>query len=87
MNTLKIATPCIFVMAACLCAGLAEDTVEAPSVALRADNILVPPDTGPVSGLTVMNLAEAPYAGKVTVTLPDGWKADKTQFDVSLKPK
>ena len=85
MSIRKIAIPCVLVTFVCLCATLAEIPPKFP-VALRADNIVVPPDTGPVSGLTVMNLLDAPYTGKVTVTLPDGWKANKTQFDVSLKP-
>jgi len=85
MKIRKIAIPCILVTSVCLCATLAQDAAKAP-VALRAHNIVVPPDTGPVSGLTVMNLLDTPYTGKVTVTLPDGWKANKTQFDVSLKP-
>jgi hypothetical protein len=81
----KIAIPCILVTAVCMCATLAQDSAK-PPVALRAHNIVVPPATGPVSGLTVMNLLNAPYTGKVTVTLPNGWKANKTQFDVTLKP-
>jgi len=85
MKICKTAIPCILVTFICLCATIAKDAAQAP-VALRADNIVVPPSTGPVSGLTVMNLLNAPYTGKVTVKLPDGWKADKTQFDVSLKP-
>jgi hypothetical protein len=64
---------------------LAEIPPKAP-VALRAHNVVVPPATGPVSGLTVMNLLDVPYTGKLTVKLPDGWKANRTQFDVSLKP-
>jgi len=85
MKIRKIGIPCMLVTSVCLCAGLAQDAAKVP-VAVRAHNIVVPPDTGPVSGLTVMNLLDAPYTGKVTVTLPDGWKADKTRFDVSLKP-
>ena len=85
MKIFKIAIPCILVTFVCLCATIAKDAARTP-VALRADNLVVPPSTGPVSGLTVMNLLDAPYTGKVTVKLPDGWKADKTQFDVSLKP-
>ncbi|MDP6544161.1 MAG: hypothetical protein QGH60_09240 [Phycisphaerae bacterium] len=85
MRIRKIAIPCILVTSVCLCAALAQDAAKDP-VAVRAHNIVVPPDTGPVSGLTVMNLLDAPYTGKVTVTLPNGWKADKTRFDVSLKP-
>ena len=85
MKIRKIAIPCILVTFVCLCAGLAEDAAQYP-VALRAHNVVVPPATGPVSGLTVKNLLDAPYTGKITVKLPDGWKADKSQFDVSLKP-
>jgi hypothetical protein len=69
-----------------MCVTLAEDA-RTPPVALRAHNIVVPPDTGPVSGLTVVNLLDTAYSGKVTVKLPSGWKADKTTFDVSLKPR
>jgi len=86
MKIRKIAIPCILVTFVYLCAGLAEDAAKDP-VALRAHNVVVPPATGPVSGLTVKNLLDAPYTGKVTLKLPDGWKADKTQFDVSLKPR
>ena len=86
MKIRKIAIPCMLVTFVCLCAALAKDAAKAPPVALRAHNVVVPPSTGPVSGLTVMNLLDAPYAGKVTVKLPDGWKTNKTQFDVSLKP-
>ncbi|MBL7134613.1 MAG: hypothetical protein ISS78_10990 [Phycisphaerae bacterium] len=86
MKIRKIAIPCILVTFVCLCAGLAEDAAKDP-VAVRAHNVVVPPATGPVSGLTVKNLLDAPYTGKVTVKLPDGWKADKSQFDVSLKPR
>ena len=86
MKIWKIAIPCMLVTVVCLCATLAQDAAKTPPVALRAHNIVVPPATGPVSGLTVMNLLDTPYTGKVAVTLPDGWKADKTQFDVSLKP-
>jgi len=88
MKLFKAAIPCILVTAACLCAALAEEAPapKTPPVALRADNIIVPPNTGPVSGLKVMNLKDAPYSGKVTVELPAGWKADKTEFDVALKP-
>jgi hypothetical protein len=85
MRISKIAIPLVLVMAVCLCVTLAEDAAKTPPVALRAHNIVVPPATGPVSGLTVMNLLDAPYTGKITVTLPDGWKANNTQFDVSLK--
>ncbi len=87
MKFFKIAAPCLVVMLACLCVAIGQNAASKPPVALRADNIVVPPDTGPVSGFTVVNLLDAPYAGKITVKLPEGWKADKTQFDVSLKAR
>ncbi|MBT3198830.1 MAG: hypothetical protein HN350_02845 [Phycisphaerales bacterium] len=86
MNTRKIVASCILVTLTGLCVALAQDSAKTPPVALRADNILVPPATGPVSGVTIVNLRNAPYTGKVTVTLPDGWKANQTQFDVTLEP-
>jgi len=81
---IKTAIPCIIVTLVCFWGSMAQDA-KTPPVALRADNIVVPPDTGPVVGLTVVNLQKTPYAGKVSVKLPDGWKADKTEFDVTLK--
>jgi hypothetical protein len=86
--TIRGIATCMGVMAVCLCVAVAKDTTRPqPPVRLRADNLLVTPATGPVSGLTVVNLLDAPYTGRITVKLPDGWKTNKSQFDVSLKPR
>jgi len=64
----------------------AQDAAKAP-IAVRAHNVVVPPSTGPVSGLTVKNLLDVPYTGKLSIKCPDGWKIKPDRYDVSLKPR
>jgi hypothetical protein len=58
---------------------------EAP-VALRAEHFLVPPSTGPVTYVRVLNRGDVARAGTLRIELPEGWKANRLQAKVSLKP-
>lgn len=56
-------------------------------VALRAEHFAVPPQTGPVTYVVVLNLLDRPYQGTLRVELPQGWRASRTEAKVALKPR
>jgi len=58
----------------------------AEPVALRIENLTVPPSSGPVMGALVKNLSNAPYNGTVTLTPPDGWQLSPAERKVSIAP-
>lgn len=54
-------------------------------VALRAENLVVNPSTGPVCYVTVKNLLARQWEGVLKVKFPEGWKVDATQKEVSVE--
>ena len=58
----------------------------AEPVALRAEHLIVPPATGPVTHVLVRNLLEKPYEGTVRLAAPEGWTVEPAERTVTLKP-
>ena len=67
------------------CDGGAGDT--GPHVALRAENLLVPPSTGPITHVRVRNLRNRTFQGAVVVQFPAAWKMNRTVQPVTIKPR
>jgi len=59
---------------------------EAP-VALRVEQLTVPPATGPLWHVVVQNLLDRAYEGKVAVKPPEGWRLEPAERPVALAPK
>jgi hypothetical protein len=55
-------------------------------VALRVENLTVPPSTGPLLGVQVKNLTQSPYEGTLTLAPPEGWQLSPAEREVSLGP-
>lgn len=51
---------------------------------IRAENLTVPPSTGPVIHLEVQNLKQTPCDGKVRVKFPDGWRVQSAEQAIHL---
>ena len=58
-----------------------------PPVAVRFENLPVPPATGPVAYVAVRNLGDKPFEGTVRIELPTGWKANRLEAKLALKPR
>ena len=58
----------------------------AEPVALRAEHLIVPPATGPVTHVLVRYLLEKPYEGTVRLAAPEGWTVEPAERTVTLKP-
>lgn len=57
-----------------------------PEVALRAENIIVMPSTGPVTHVLVHNRGAATYKGTLVAKFPDAWRMNKTSQAVTVAP-
>jgi len=55
-------------------------------VALRVENLTVPPSTGPLAFVDVENLQNKPYRGSITMKAPQGWQIAPPKREVSLGP-
>jgi len=51
---------------------------------IRAENLTVPPSTGPVIHLEVQNPKQTPCDGKVRVKFPDGWRVQSASQAIHL---
>ncbi len=60
--------------------------LDGPPIALRAENLLVTPATGPVTHVLACNRSGRTWKGAVVATFPTGWRMDKTRQSVTLKP-
>jgi len=58
----------------------------AEPVALRVENVTVPPSSRPPVNVWVKNLTEAPYEGVLAVSPPEGWQLSPAKREVSLGP-
>jgi hypothetical protein len=61
-------------------------TMAAEPIALRVENLTVPPSSGPLIGVQVKNLSEAPLTGTVSLTPPEGWQLSPAKRQIALKP-
>ena len=75
---------CLLLLAAG-CGGGADDA--GPHVAIRAENLTVPPSSGPVTYVLVRNLRNRTYKGAIVAGFPDGWKMNRTVQPVKIKPR
>lgn len=66
------------------CGGAAP--LDGPAIALRAENLLVTPATGPVTHVLACNRGGRTWKGAIVATFPDRWRMDKTRQPVTLKP-
>lgn len=58
-----------------------------PPVAIRAENLLVLPATGPLTHVLVQNLRNETYTGTIHMTCPDGWRLDAASKPVTIPPR
>jgi len=58
----------------------------AEPVALRVENLTVPPSSRPPVNVWVKNLTEAPYEGVLALSPPEGWQLSPAKCEVSLGP-
>lgn len=56
----------------------------AEPVALRVENLTVPPSTGPLLNVQVKNLTRSPYEGTLSLAPPEGWQTTPASRDVAL---
>jgi hypothetical protein len=52
---------------------------------VRAENIIVPPSTGPITHLVVKNPKSTPYECKIHVKYPKGWVVSPVEIEVLLE--
>ena len=55
-------------------------------LAVRAEHLLVPPATGPVTHVLVWNGRDKPFTGTLRMTFPGGWKMNRTAHRLDLAP-
>lgn len=67
--------------------GLAGESLGGDPVALRITSLPVTPAHMPGVKVWVKNLADQPYAGLLSLELPDGWNADPERQEISLAPR
>jgi len=72
--------------AAILWLGLARCATGSEPVALRVENLTVPPSSGPLMHVLIANRGKARYEGKVDVSVPEGWRLNRTRLRVRLRP-
>ena len=58
-----------------------------PPVAVRPENLVVLPATGPLTHVQVQNLTDQTYQGTIHLICPDGWKLDAASKPVTIKPR
>jgi len=78
--------PELFLLACVLGARLAAVAAE-PAVALRVEQLTVPPATGPLLHVVVHNLRDAAYRGQLAVRPPAGWRLEPAARPVALGAK
>ena len=67
--------------------GLPPVDPDGPPVAIRPENLVVLPATGPLTHVQVQNLRNETYRGTIHLTCPDGWKLDAASKPVTIKPR
>ena len=70
----------------CTLTVAADGDATRPPVALRAENITVPPSTQPLVFVAVKNLRDRPYQGSVSMKGPEGWRIAPPQREIELQP-
>jgi len=85
MRLLARRSDCVLRLAAVLVAlaGSAEATAAEP-VALHVGSFTVTPSAQPLAVVTVKNLQETPYQGTIAVKVPQLWRTDPAQRQLSL---
>jgi hypothetical protein len=68
-------------------AGLPPVDPDGPAVAIRPENLVVLPGTGPLTHVQVQNLRNETYRGTIHLTVPDGWKLDAASKPVTIPPR
>ncbi|MBN2476453.1 MAG: hypothetical protein JXB62_17700 [Pirellulales bacterium] len=66
--------------------GLSGHVTAADPVAIRVENLTVPPSTGPLVSVQVKNLLEQPYQAAVSIQGPSGWQIAPERRGVALAP-
>ncbi|MHC4248235.1 MAG: DOMON domain-containing protein [Planctomycetota bacterium] len=88
-NVAAIAALSFVIATACGCGkkpGRVPIGAEGPPVAVRPENLVVLPATGPVTHVQVQSLRDAKYRGKVRLVCPEGWKLDSAEKTVEIEP-
>ena len=80
-----LAVTCCLFMFTAGCGGGADSG--GPHVAIRAENLTVPPSSGPVTYVQVRNLRGRTYNGAILAEFPSGWKTNRTVCPVKIKPR
>ncbi len=67
--------------------GMAASTAwAAEQLVLRVENLTVPPSSGPLMGVQVKNLGDAPYSGSLSLKPPPGWQLTPAERRIDLQP-
>ncbi len=57
-----------------------------PGLRVRAENIIVPPSTGPLTHIIVSNQGAAPFKGTLKAKYPKGWVTSPGEVEILLGP-
>ncbi|NQT88807.1 hypothetical protein HQ560_18715 [bacterium] len=60
---------------------------DGPAVAIRPENLVVLPATGPVTHVLVQNLQNKTFEGTLSLACPPGWKLDATTKPLVIPPR
>lgn len=77
----------LMLMLGCICGISSVAFAEDFPILVRAENIIVPPSTGPITHLVVKNQKAAPYNCRIRVKYSQDWTISPVEFEVSLKPQ
>ena len=61
-------------------------SADGPPVAIRPENLVVLPATGPPTCVFVQNLRNTTYTGTLHVEYPEGWRLDATSKPLTIAP-
>mgnify|MGYP006298769207 CR=1 FL=1 len=62
-------------------------SAETKQLLVRAENIIVPPSTGPVTNIIISNPGDTLCQRTLRFNYPDGWKISPQNIEISLKPQ
>ncbi|MHC5053350.1 MAG: DOMON domain-containing protein [Planctomycetota bacterium] len=88
-NATAIAALSFVIATACGCGkkpGRVPISADGPPVAVRPENLVVLPATGPVTHVLVQNLHNDTYRGTVELVCPEGWRLDAAEKPVTIEP-
>ena len=77
----------IMLISGCICGFSSIIFAEHFPLLVRAENIIVPPSTGPNTHIIVKNRKDAPFSCKMQIKYPKGWNISPGEIDLSLKPE